>query len=498
MELPSAVVAVIDSTIDFIYSFQPLAEQTVVLVPDVLRSLVDVVAEMVGMDAETVCYVLGMFACYPLGLIMLQIPYGMPRHIFSFVLGAFLLQFTLGHQWIHHLISSLVAYAMMLILPRKTLKFALPVFAMAYLSAGHLHRQYTNYLGWDLDFTGCQMVLTQKLYMIGYNLYDGEVLAAGKEDRAAKKCAKFALKDVPGLIEFLGYTFCFSSLLAGPSTEYSIYRGAIEGTVFKTPDGKMQKPPSNLVPTLWPFFQSLFFMGLFVVMGGKFPILDPADPQKNTPVTITAEFIKLSWPYRILYCYLGSMAVRTKYYFGWKNAQGACNIWYSGFDGFDEKGEPMGWSNSDNIDVLGFEFPPDVANMTKVWNKKTSDWLTRYVYIRTGGNLIAVYSTSAFWHGFYPGYYVFFLSVPLVTFVDRLAKKKVSPMFSKSPYSLYGLCGTLLTVLGMNYMVMPFVMLAGSWGYEAWKSHYFSGHIVSIILYAILSAMPSPKKEKKV
>ena len=46
-----------------------------------------------GMDTETVSYVLGMFLCYPLGVIMLGIPYGKARHLFSFLLGAFLLQF---------------------------------------------------------------------------------------------------------------------------------------------------------------------------------------------------------------------------------------------------------------------------------------------------------------------------------------------------------------------------------------------------------------------
>merc|ERR1712087_379395 len=141
------------------------------------------------------------------------IPFGFPRHVFSFLLGAFLLQFTLGVQWIHHVISSLIAYAMILVLPRKSLKTVLPIFGMGYLTFGHLHRQYVNYLGWDLDFTSTQMVLTQKLCMIGFNLYDGELLAKGKEDRAAKKCAPFALKEIPSLIEFLGYTFCFSSML---------------------------------------------------------------------------------------------------------------------------------------------------------------------------------------------------------------------------------------------------------------------------------------------
>ena len=52
-----------------------------------------------------------------------------------------------------------------------------------------------------MDFTGPQMVLTMKLYSLAYNLYDGEQLRKGKEDRAAKKCADVAVTTVPGIIE---------------------------------------------------------------------------------------------------------------------------------------------------------------------------------------------------------------------------------------------------------------------------------------------------------
>jgi hypothetical protein len=46
-------------------------------------------------------------------------------------------------------------------------------------------------------------------------------------------------------------------------------------------------------------------------------------------------------------------------------------------------------------------------------------------------------------------------------------------------------------------MVLPFVLLAGRWGYDAWKSHYFAGHIGGIIMYVVLSAMPTPKSKDK-
>jgi hypothetical protein len=162
---------------------------------------VESLSQTTGQDVETLEYLLGLIICYPLGMIMLSLPHGKVKHLFSFILGAFLLQFTIGIQWIHQLISSLVAYGIFLLCPAKTAKIVVPVFAMIYITAGHLHRQYINYLGWDMDFTGPQMVLTMKLYSLAYNLYDGELIRKGKEDRAAKKCASTAVSSLPGIIE---------------------------------------------------------------------------------------------------------------------------------------------------------------------------------------------------------------------------------------------------------------------------------------------------------
>ena len=454
-------------------------------------------AEMIGFDVETLEYTLGLFLCYPLGMIMQSLPYGKTRHIFSFLGGAFLLQFTLRIQWIHQLITSLAAYLMFALLPRKVSKIAVPVFVMIYMTLGHLHRQYVNYLGWDLDFTGTQMVLTQKLYMMAYNLYDGEILAQGKENRASKKCAKFALKDLPGIFEFLGYTFCFSNVLAGPAFEYATYAHAIDGSLLYTSEGKPHgKIPSNVMPTLKPFLASLIFMGLYVVLHGMFPLLDPIDPQKNTPALLKPEFLARPWTERYLYMWIALLGVRQKYYFAWKNAEGALNTWYAGFEGFDDNGNPLGWETGDNVHVLKFELAPNVQTLSREWNKKTSLWLNRYVYIRTNGNLGAVYSMSAFWHGFYPGYYLFFLSVPLLTFCERLGRKKISPYFSSSNWSAYGILCIATTSFFVEYMVSAFQMLALDWAWNVWKSNYFFGHILCILFYTVMSQVPSPKTTK--
>jgi hypothetical protein len=429
---------------------------------------------------------------------MLMLPHGKVKHLFSFLLGAFLLQFTIGVQWIHHLITSLVAYIFFIILPAKTNATVVPVFVMTYITLGHLHRQFINYLGWDLDFTGSQMVLTMKLYSLAFNIFDGQELAKGSENRASKKCASLAVDKVPGIIEYLGYTFNFSTILCGPAYEYKIYADACDGSNLYDKNGKPRgKIPSSLVPTLIPFVTSLVCLVMFVVGNGKFPLLDPSDPQNITPVILTPDFLTKPWLHRAGYTYLALFFVRQKYYFAWKNSEGANNIWYAGFEGFDKDGNALGWEHSNNVDIMDFETAPNLKTLTAAWNKKTANWLGRYVYMRTNGSLVLTYGLSAFWHGFYPGYYLFFLTVPLLTFCERLGRKKLSPRFGNGKkWSPYGILAILATAASAEYCVVAFQMLSWDWAIAAWKSHYFSGHIAFVLFYIVLTNIPTPKDKK--
>ena len=467
-----------------------------VTVPSFVNEKVLELSQTIGFDEETLRYTLGMFLCYPLGLIMLMLPYGKVKHLFSFLLGCFLLQFTIGLQWIHQLITSICVYIMLLILPPKISKTVVPIFLMIYVSAGHIHRQYINYLGWELDFTGAQMVLTMKLYSLAYNLYDGHVLARGKDNRASKKCADVAVEKLPGIIEYLGYTFCFATVLVGPAYEYKAYAGACDGSKIYDKNGKPRGPiPGWFLPTLKPFLVSVFCLGAFVVGNAKFPLLDPKDSQNFVPVLLRPEFLAQSWWYRYAYSWFALFCIRHRYYFAWKNSEGASNIWYAGFDGFDKEGNALGWDSSSNIDIWDFETAPNVKILSAAWNKKTANWLAKYVYIRTGGSLVATYAMSAFWHGFYPGYYLFFLSVPLLTYCERVGRIKLNPRFCKSgkKWSVYGILTILSTSLMVQYMVLPFQLQSLSWSIACWRSHYFFGHILPLVFYIVVSTMSTPK-----
>lgn len=48
--------------------------------------------------------------------------------------------------------------------------------------------------------------------------------------RAARR--EYALQSVPNPLEFYGYIYCFSSILAGPAFEYKMYEQATSGKAY--------------------------------------------------------------------------------------------------------------------------------------------------------------------------------------------------------------------------------------------------------------------------
>jgi hypothetical protein len=128
----------------------------------------------------------------------------------------------------------------------------------------------------------------------------------------------------------------------------------------------------------------------------------------------------------------------------------------------------------------------------------TANWLQRYVYFRTGNSLYGTYFVSAFWHGFYPGYYLFFLSIALVQSLARAWQKKVTPYFAGGPLEkVYD----AVTILGfsayVNYFSIVFQLLALDRSLIVWGSFYYIGHIVTIVAFALTTLVPTKKVAKK-
>jgi len=259
----------------------------------------------------------------------------------------------------------------------------------------------------------------------------------------------------------------------------------------------------------------VFFLGLKVGYFDKhFPLVSfkglPAGTPYNMVPTLASEAFITKFPNpfrRLLQAMVYLLVERWKYYFAWKVSEGACQMAGFGFEGFDEQGKPKGWGGVTNIGIWEFETSWNMSTMSHAWNKGTSRWLALYTYQRTGGSLLITYFVSAFWHGLYPGFYVFFMSVPLVTWVERLARAKLNPILipnynHKDPYNTYpyDFKGIAYCVVSyalffplMNYLVSTFALGTLDNCLRALGSYYHAPHLLLIVAYLFMLALPAPK-----
>jgi len=317
--------------------------------------------------------------------------------------------------------------------------------------------------------------------------------------RAAKKCSEFALAKFPSLLEFLGYTFCFSTCLVGPSFEFSHYLSACDGSLhyitIAEKDGTKAKRlrgksiPSNLLPTLLPLLKCIgliFFASIF-------------DRYCNYRRLVTPWFFELTAKQRFFYNWITNFIQRLKVYFTWSFAEGANNLWYAGFDGYDrETGQAKGFTTACGAEIWNVETCESIRQGTKAWNKKTSQWLLRYVYIRNKSRLGIVYAVSAIWHGFYPGYYMLASMVWLISQCERLGRAKISPYFSEKKWSLYSIaCMLSIHSVGGCYATTAFFLRSWENVMDNWRAHHFCGHIVCVVFYLAVSQLPTPQLKQK-
>jgi hypothetical protein len=390
--------------------------------------------------------------------------------------GVFLVQWIFEADWIHTFISSMVTYLICLFAPRKYSPKIAFIWVMGYMTLCHVYRMYVSYLSGIFDFTGTQMVLTMKLTSFAWNLYDGTYDSAkvfadpstlGKDARMYADRRKFAITRLPNLLEFFGYIYCFTCILAGPAFEYNDYAHAIDGSVF-VPETKSEdkedskrkrvKEPSSVFPALKLLGISLVVLVIHVVLSAKYPISN----------MYKKEWLA-QWPnhfYRYGFMLIALFAERMKFYFAWKVAEGACVLAGFGFEGYDAAGHVVGWRGVENMDIAAFETGTCVQVISRAWNKRTQGWLERYTYLRTGRNLAIVYFVSAFWHGLYPGFFMLFMTVPLLTNIERLIRVKINPLVvpeydgrdlktypRTAVGTIYWFLCWLITMLSINYVV---------------------------------------------
>ncbi|POM61382.1 Lysophospholipid acyltransferase, partial [Phytophthora palmivora] len=175
-------------------------------------------SELAGVPVDQLRFVVCLLAAYPLAIIVRKFPSITAKHWLHICIGISIAQFVYGAGWLHSLLSSLITYALVCVLPPKHAPFVVFLVNMTYVAALHIHRMRVNYMGWSMDSTASQMLLLIKLTSFAFNYHDGVVASAtavkdgdSEHTKKMKQSRKqLAIPEIPSLLEFLGFVYCFT------------------------------------------------------------------------------------------------------------------------------------------------------------------------------------------------------------------------------------------------------------------------------------------------
>lgn len=149
-----------------------------------------------------------------------------------------------------------------------------------------------------------------------------------------------------------------------------------------------------------------------------------------------------------------------------------------------------------NVNFLLIESSCDFRTIISEWNVSTNRWLNQYIYQRLGRTFnanLTTYLVSAFWHGFYPGYYITFISGALYTALTRSIYKSFTwPLSQKYRRPLLYLPNYIL----VDYFAAPFSLqtFEDSWKFcRAWG---FYGHICLLLGFIGIKTLKMFKNKK--
>jgi lysophospholipid acyltransferase len=303
------------------------------------------------------------------------------------------------------------------------------VVIMGHMSVSHIHRQNANSPS-SVDITGAQMVMVMKLTAFCWNVWDGKQDPAELNDYQRER----ALKRLPDPLDFAAYVAFFPSLMAGPAFDYADYRRWLETSMFDLPPGtdpakapptrKQRKIPRSGTPAMIKMATGLAWVLAFLVGSGHF----------SADTFLTDKYKSMSIPTRIFQMYMMNVVARMKYYGVWTITEGACIMAGIGYKGLDPKTGKPNWDRLTNIRPLGVELAQNSHAYLGNWNINTNNWLRNYMFLRVTPKgkkpgfraTLATFVTSAFWHGFYPGYYMTFV---LAAFMQNTAKSELTYLF---------------------------------------------------------------------
>ncbi|KAL9090422.1 MAG: hypothetical protein Q9159_001951 [Coniocarpon cinnabarinum] len=445
------------------------------------------VAGPVGASVDDLKLVVCLILSYPLAAILKRIPDSKPhlKNIFTICVSLFFLVgvYDLWSGLRTLLVTCAGAYIIARYLSGPVMPWLGFFFLMGHMSINHVYRHRHTAPG-EFDHTGAQMVLVMKLSAFCWNVHDGRL----KEQDIGNFQKEHRIKEIPNLLDYMGYCFFFPGLLIGPAFDYIDYKRYIETSMFDIPPGvdpikapprrKNRRVPQSGVPAAKTFAAGVVWIFVFLILIRSY----------NTEVVLSSDFTSYNFLRRIWMIYMFTFVARAQYYGAWSLAEGSCILSGITYKGINEKTGRVDWDRLQNIRPLGVELAQNTRAFLGNWNINTNNWLRNYVYLRVTpkgekpGFLasLSTFGASAFWHGFMPGYYLTFILGAFLQTVAKHFRRWVRPFFlhpfTDAPLPskrYYDFVSWVATQMALSFCVAPFLLLQLHNCMQVWAAVYF-------------------------
>jgi lysophospholipid acyltransferase len=250
------------------------------------------------------------------------------------------------------------------------------------------------------------------------------------------------VKDLPSILELLSYVFYCQACALGVFFEFSDYKRFIEET------HEYKSVPNPILPSMKWILQGFACLAISMVGNSYLPL----------DYTWNPDFVTLAFPMRIAYYYMSMQFKKFFYYNPFSFTTAAIISSGLGYNGKDKEGNDK-WDKVVSVYIWELETANSPIEMLRFWNHQVHLWLKFYVM----GRLCApgkrpgafenmmTFIVSAFWHGFYPFYYVLFFFAALLVEVSKDIFK-ARYLFRFIPSVLRPVVANLVSMVIMNYL----------------------------------------------
>ncbi|PPJ50442.1 hypothetical protein CBER1_05574 [Cercospora berteroae] len=463
----------------------------------------DFVAGKLGASTDELKLITSFLLSYPLAAVLKRLPDDKPhlKNVFSISVALFYLVglFDLWSGLAVVLFDAIGTYLIAAYIQGPYMPWIGFTFLMGHMSVSHIYRMIENSPS-SVDITGAQMVLVMKLSAFCWNVWDG----TQKEEDLNDVQKERAIRKLPGLLDYAGFVAFFPSIMIGPAFDYADYESWLNTTMFRLPPGtdpakapatrKKRKIPRSATPAMFKLVTGLLWTLGFLQLSAYF----------YPELLLSDEYAKMNIFKRIFHMYAMNFVQRMKYYGVWTLTEGACILSGIGYKGLNPKTGKPDWDRLTNIKPWGVELAQNTHAYLGNWNINTNHWLRNYIYLRVTPKgkkpgfraSMATFVTSAFWHGFAPGYYLAFVLASFIQNVAKNARRLIRPFFMSpdgtkptkyKPY--YDVFTWLVTQLIFSFTTTPFILLSIHDSLLAWRRVYFYA-VIGVALSSGFLATP--------